>query len=259
MKNSARKLIVAANWKMNKTASEAEAFIEDLALAVGRQLEVSVLVCPPFTALERSANKLEGSNLLLGAQNMYPERSGAFTGEISPEMLRQLFVTHVIIGHSERRSLFGESDAFIHRKLTVALESKLRPILCVGESLEERQSHQTKEVIKHQLKTALQGLSEKVADALIIAYEPLWAIGTGQTASPSLAQEVHAFIREELAILLGENAAQRIRILYGGSMKPDNAAALMAQADIDGGLIGGASLEVRNFIKIVEIAQELTH
>lgn len=257
MKKSGRKLIIAANWKMHKTATEAEAFVEDLALAIGRQMEVSVVICPPFTALERAGNKLEGSNLLLGAQNMHPERSGAYTGEISAEMLRQLFVTHVIVGHSERRALNGETDTFINQKVLTALESKLRPILCVGESAEDREAGRTNEVVAHQLMAGLKGVTEKAADTLIIAYEPIWAVGTGKTATPAIAQAVHGMIREQLAVLLGAAAAQRVRILYGGSMKPENAEALMAEPDIDGGLIGGAALEVRSLIKLVEIAQAL--
>lgn len=257
MKTSGRKLMMVANWKMNKTAIEAEAFVEDLALAVGHQLEVNVLVCPAFTALERVGNKLEGTHLLLGAQNMHAERSGAYTGEVSAEMLRQLFVTHVILGHSERRQLFGETDDFVNQKVKTALENKLRPILCIGESAEAHAQGLAHAVIAQQLVAGLADVSEKSADAVTIAYEPLWAIGTGNVATPELAQAAHVVIRSQLAELWGASAAQRVRIIYGGSMKPDNVEALLRQPDVDGGLIGGASLEARTFIKMIETAQQV--
>ena len=249
--------MIVANWKMHKTALEAEAFVEDLSLAVGNQMDVNVLICPPFTALERVGTQLEGTHLLLGAQNMHFERSGAYTGEISAEMLRQLFVTHVILGHSERRTLFFESNDFINQKIKSALDNKLRPILCIGESAEAYSNGQTHEVIHQQLISNLTGINEKLAEGLIIAYEPLWAVGTGNVATPEIAQSVHAYIRHQLTELFGASTAQRIRILYGGSLKADNAEALLSQPDVDGGLIGGASLEVRSFIKIIEIAQQL--
>ena len=248
-----RKLI-AGNWKMNKTSADGAALVHDIVAAVGKQNEVDVVVCPPFTALESASRALEGSQVKLGAQNMHPEASGAFTGEISAPMLRSLFVTHVILGHSERRTLFGETDASVHQKLLAALKHQLRPILCVGETLAEREEHKALRVIQTQVEAALQGTSKEQAATLLLAYEPVWAIGTGKVATTDQAQEVHAFIRGLLVKLYGEPVAQKVRILYGGSMKPSNAPELLRQKDIDGGLIGGASLEARSFIELVQAA-----
>lgn len=242
---------------MNKTADEAVDLVEGIKSFVGSHTEVGVVVCPPFTSLQAVARAIEDSTIQIGAQNMHPDAAGAFTGEVSPGMLRQLFVTYVILGHSERRALFGETDAFINRKVLAALESSLRPIICVGETLEEREAEQTLTVVRTQLEGALAGVKKKDADNLVIAYEPVWAIGTGRTASPAMAQEVHRAIRDILVEQLGAAAANRIRILYGGSMKAENASELLAEADIDGGLIGGASLEARSFVKIVEAAEKL--
>jgi triosephosphate isomerase len=250
----ARKKLIAGNWKMNKTAADAAALVKDIAFNVGQRSDVDVLVCPPFTALESAATALEGSVLKLGAQNMHPEASGAFTGEISAGMLRSLFVTHVILGHSERRELFGETDAFINLKLLAALKNQLRPIFCVGESLAQREAGATLKVIQAQLEAGLEGVGKDLAPSIVVAYEPIWAIGTGKTATSDQAQEVHAFIRGLLAKLFGEPTAQRMRILYGGSMKPANAAELLNQKDIDGGLIGGASLESRSFLDLIKAA-----
>lgn len=243
---------------MNKTADESVDLVESIISFIGSHTDVGVVVCPPFTSLQAVARAVENSTIQIGAQNMHPDASGAFTGEISPAMLRQLFVTYVIIGHSERRTLFGETDEFINRKVLAALESSLRPILCVGETLEEREAGKTLDVIRTQLTGALAGVRRKDADNLVIAYEPVWAIGTGRTASPAMAQEVHHAIRGMLAEQFSGAAAGRIRILYGGSMKPENAAELLAQKDIDGGLIGGASLEARSFVRIVEAAEKLS-
>lgn len=248
-----RKLI-AGNWKMNKTAADAAVLAREIATAVGKQNEVDVVICPPFTALESASRELEGSQVKLGAQNLHPEASGAFTGEVSAPMLRSLFVTHVILGHSERRTLMGETDAFVHQKLLAALKNQLRPILCVGESLAEREAGRTLKVVQTQLEAALEGTGKEQAASLVVAYEPIWAIGTGKVATTDQAQEVHAFIRGLLIKLYGEAAAQRVRILYGGSMKPANAPDLLRQKDIDGGLIGGASLEARSFIELVQAA-----
>jgi triosephosphate isomerase len=190
----------------------------------------------------------------LGAQNMHDKVSGAFTGEISASMLRDLYVTHVILGHSERRSIFGENDAFINRKVLAALSASLKPILCVGELLSEREANQTMEVVRRQIEQGLAAVPAAKAENVVIAYEPVWAIGTGKTATPAMAQEVHAFIRKLLAQQFGAETASRILILYGGSMKPDNADALLAEQDIDGGLIGGASLEAKSFVELVQIA-----
>jgi triosephosphate isomerase len=239
---------------MNKTGAEGADLVSEINLALGKQTDVGVVVCPPFTALEACASALEDSNVQLGAQNMHPKAEGAFTGEISPVMLRSLFCTYVILGHSERREYFAESDAFINEKVLAALDSSLKPILCVGETLQQREQDQTKAVVKEQLVNGLNGVSAEAADSLVIAYEPVWAIGTGKTATPEMAQEVHAFIRSLLADLFGQHAADKIRILYGGSMKPENASELLDQQDIDGGLIGGASLKAKSFIDLVQIA-----
>jgi len=256
MAKTTRKYLIAGNWKMNKTASEATGLVEEISLAIGKQTDVGVAVCPPFTALEASAKALEDStNIQLGAQNMYPKAEGAFTGEISPLMLRDLFCTFVILGHSERREYFNESDEFINEKVLAALESSLKPILCVGEKLDEREADRTREVIKTQLAGGLKDVQAEQADNVVIAYEPVWAIGTGKVATPEMAQAVHAFIRSELIALFGEAAAQKIRLLYGGSMKPENASELLDQPDIDGGLIGGASLKAKSFAELVSIAR----
>lgn len=252
-----RKFLIAGNWKMNKNSAEAHDLAAEIVHGVGTQHEVEVLICPPFTSLESAAKAIEGSGVKLGAQNMHPESSGAYTGEISAEMLRHLFATYVLVGHSERRSYFNESDEFINKKLTSALKSRLKPILCVGETLEERESDQAFEVVKKQVREGLAGVTAEQAESVVVAYEPVWAIGTGKTASPEQAQEVHAFIRAEIGGLFGDTLAGKIRILYGGSMKPANAAELMSQPDIDGGLIGGAALEARSFLQLVSAAAEI--
>lgn len=258
MPNNTRRYLIAGNWKMNKTASEGIDLVREIHQTVGSQSDVTVVVCPPFTALEGCGKALEGSTIHVGGQNMYPENEGAFTGEISPVMLRSLFCNFVILGHSERREYFAETDAFINRKVLAALESSLKPILCVGERLEEREADQTKDVVKTQLEGGLVGVSAELAENVVIAYEPVWAIGTGKTATPEMAQEVHHFIRQWLSGRFGETAAAKIRILYGGSMKPGNAKDLLSQEDIDGGLIGGASLQAKPFIELVTIARALS-
>jgi triosephosphate isomerase (TIM) len=255
MAKTIRKYLIAGNWKMNRTASEGVDLVNEINLLVGKQSEVGVVVCPPFTALESCAKALENSNVQLGAQNMHPKLEGAYTGEVSPVMLRSLFCTFVIIGHSERREYFGETDSFINEKVLAALESSLKPILCVGETLQQREAGETIAVVKSQLVEGLKGIGADAADNLVVAYEPVWAIGTGKTATPEMAQEVHKVIRDELASLLGAPAADKIRILYGGSMKPENASALMDQPDIDGGLIGGASLKAKSFAELIDIAR----
>ena len=249
-----RKKLIAGNWKMNKTSADAVGLVQELVAAVGKQTEADIVICPPFTALESVGRALEGSAIKLGAQNMHPETSGAFTGEIAAPMLREIFATHVILGHSERRTLFGETDAFINRKVLAALKNQLRPIVCVGETLAEREAGATLKVIQAQTEACLDGVSRELAMSLIVAYEPVWAIGTGKVATTAQAQEAHAFIRGLLTKLFGETAAQKVRILYGGSMKPANAPELLAQKDIDGGLIGGASLEARSFVELVNAA-----
>ena len=249
-----RKKLIAGNWKMNKTSADAVSLARDLVAAVGAQSDVEVVICPPFTSLEGVAKAIDGSLIKLGAQNMHFEASGAFTGEVSAPMLRALFATHVILGHSERRSLFAETDAFVNKKVLAAFKNQLRPILCVGETLAEREAGSTLRVVQTQVERGLEGVSNEMAATLVVAYEPVWAIGTGKVATTEQAQEVHAFIRGLLTRLHGDGVAQRVRILYGGSMKPANAPELLAQKDIDGGLIGGASLEARSFVELVKAA-----
>ncbi len=249
-----RKKLIAGNWKMNKTPAEGAALAAELVTLVGKLPDVDIVVCPPFTALEAVGRTLDGSIVKLGAQNLHPEANGAFTGEVSGPMLRALFATHVIIGHSERRSLFGETDAFINLKVLAALKNQLRPIFCVGESLAEREAGTTLKVVQTQLEAGLEGVNKEQAAGLIIAYEPVWAIGTGKVATSDQAQEVHAFIRGLLVKLFTEPVAERVRILYGGSMKPANAPELLSQKDIDGGLIGGAALEARSFVELIKAA-----
>ena len=249
-----RKKLIAGNWKMNKTSAEAAELAREIVLAVANRPDVDVVICPPFTAIESVAKVVEGSAIKLGAQNMHHEANGAFTGEISAPMLRAFFATHVILGHSERRTLFGETDGFINKKVLSALKNQLRPILCVGETLAEREAGSTLKVVQTQLEACLEGVSKELATNVIVAYEPVWAIGTGKNATADQAQEVHAFIRGLLTKIFGAQPAGRIRILYGGSMKPANAAELLAQNDIDGGLIGGASLEVRSFVELINAA-----
>ena len=249
-----RKKLIAGNWKMNKTGADAVALVTDLVATIGRQADVEVVVCPPFTSIEAAAKALDGSTIKLGAQNMHSEASGAFTGEISAGMLRALFATHVILGHSERRAYFAETDALINKKVLAALKNQLKPILCVGETLAEREAGSTLKVVQTQLEGGLDGVNKELAASVVIAYEPVWAIGTGKVATTEQAQEVHAFIRGLLVKLFGEPVAQKVRILYGGSMKPANAPELLAQKDIDGGLIGGASLEARSFVELVNAA-----
>jgi len=249
-----RKKLIAGNWKMNKTSSDAVSLAREIVAAAGTQSDVEVVICPPFTSLEAVAGAIDGSLVKLGAQNMHFEASGAFTGEISAPMLRALFATHVILGHSERRALFGETDELVNKKVLAALKNQLRPILCVGEVLAEREAGSTLRVVQTQTERALEGVSKELAASVVIAYEPVWAIGTGKVATTEQAQEVHGFVRGLLTKLYGEPVAQRIRILYGGSMKPANAPDLLGQKDIDGGLIGGASLEARSFVELIKAA-----
>jgi triosephosphate isomerase len=250
-----RRKLIAGNWKMNKTAGDGVALTEDIVAEIGRIGSVDVVLCPPFTALESVAKALEGQSVKLGAQNMHPEKSGAYTGEVSAEMLRALFVSHVILGHSERRTYFAETDAFINKKVIAALANQLKPILCVGETLAEREAGSTLTVVQRHVEGGLMGVLPDQLTNVVIAYEPVWAIGTGKVATTAQAQEVHAFIRDLLTKLYGGPLAQKVRILYGGSMKPSNAPELLAEKDIDGGLIGGASLEARSFVDLVKAAE----
>jgi triosephosphate isomerase len=250
-----RKKFVAGNWKMNMTSSEVAPYLEIFRKEVEEVVSVDIALIPPFTALAKASEILGGTQKIrLGAQNLSSEAKGAFTGEISAAMLRDLYVRYVLIGHSERRRLFGETDQIVHKKLVAALASELRPILCIGETLEERQAGQEKSVMETQLRGALEGLSQEDLSEVVIAYEPVWAIGTGLTATPAQAQEAHQFIREYLTKLAGSEIAEKTRILYGGSVTADTAAELMSQPDIDGALVGGASLEPRGFAKIVTAA-----
>jgi triosephosphate isomerase len=239
---------------MNLNSAEGAELAQDVASLVGQQTDVSVCLSPTFTALESVSKVVNESNLLLGAQDMHHEAAGAYTGEISAEMLRHLFASFVILGHSERREYCGETDAIVNKKTLAALAANLKPIVCVGETLEEREAGRISEVIKTQVEGALVGVAPEQAENLVIAYEPVWAIGTGKTATPEMAEAVHAEIRCLLAGLFGSEAAEKIRILYGGSMKPENADDLLAQPNIDGGLIGGAALKANAFAGIVESA-----
>ncbi|MGI8435608.1 MAG: triose-phosphate isomerase [Chthoniobacterales bacterium] len=250
-----RKKIVAANWKMNTTQAEAASFVETFRRELGDFSEAEIVLVPPFTALAKVREMIDGTDQIkLGAQNMYWEKSGAFTGEISAALLRDLFVRYVVLGHSERRQLLGETDETVNRKVRAAHDAALRPIVCVGETLAQREANEVQKIIGGQLRGSLAVLSGKELADTVIAYEPIWAIGTGKTASAEQAQEMHAFIRKTLREMSDEATAGRMRIQYGGSVKPDNARKLMSQPDIDGALVGGASLDPRSFAQIVKAA-----
>jgi triosephosphate isomerase len=247
--------LLAGNWKMHGARGEAVALASALAKAVGRVPGRQVLVAPPFTALEAVAAAIAGSDILLGAQNVYWEPKGAFTGEVSAAMLREAGCTHVIVGHSERRQLFGETNETVNRRLRAALAAGLTPIVCVGETIEERDADATAQVVERQVVSAFADVAAADVGRCVVAYEPVWAIGTGRTATPAQAQEVHATIRRELARVADPAVADRVRILYGGSVKPDNVDALMAEPDVDGALVGGASLVAEQFIRIVRFEE----
>jgi len=246
-----RRPLIAGNWKLHKTRDESVALVTALKAAVAGVDSCDILVAPPFTALAVLAPLLAGSNIQLGAQNCYPETTGAFTGEISPQLLKDAGCSAVIVGHSERRQLFAEDDAFINRKVKAVLAAGLTAILCVGETLEERENGEILDVLTRQTKGGLAGLDATVLQNVVIAYEPVWAIGTGKTASNEDAQEVHSFLRGLLRGSYDQATADNTRILYGGSVKPDNVDGLMAQDDIDGALVGGASLKAEDFARIV--------
>jgi triosephosphate isomerase len=245
-----RRPMIAGNWKMFKTIPEAVSLATEIRNGADRP-EVEVLVAPPFTALAAVAAALDGSTVRLAAQNMHAEKEGAFTGEICPAMLRDVGCSHVILGHSERRQLFGETDEGVARKTKVALEAGLVPISCLGETLAEREAGKTMDVVGRQVDAVLRALTAREASSIVIAYEPVWAIGTGKVATPEQAQEVHAFIRKRIGEVHGVTVADTLRVLYGGSVKPDNVAGLMALADVDGALVGGASLKADSFLKLV--------
>jgi triosephosphate isomerase len=248
-----RKKIIAGNWKMNKTTADATSLAEGLKLELGECLDVDVVLCPPFTALSAVSGVIDDCHLKLGAQDMHWEAEGAYTGEISSGMLRDLYCNYVILGHSERRAYFGETNETVNKKVKAAIAATLTPIVCVGETLEQRESGTTEAVVRDQVENSLAGLGDDLAK-IVVAYEPVWAIGTGMTATPDQAQDVHAYIRKLLAEIGGSDIADGVRIQYGGSMKPANAAELLEKQDIDGGLIGGAALDVRSFAEIVKAA-----
>lgn len=243
--------LIAGNWKMYKTVGEATTLVRDLLAGLGELSDREAIVCPPFTALSAVAALVADSPLGLGAQNLYPEAQGAFTGEVSPPMLVDIGCRYVIIGHSERRQYFGESDAFVNRKLRAALAHGLRPIVCVGESKPQRDAGQAEPIVTAQVRAALLEVPPDQMSEVVIAYEPIWAIGTGDTATPADAQAMHAAIRATLAELYSSEIAATVRIQYGGSVKPDNIDELMAQPDIDGALVGGASLQAASFLRII--------
>lgn len=250
-----RKLFIAGNWKMNKTAGEAAEMVSALLLKVADLSgKVNMAICPPYTALDRVSSLLKGKEIALGAQNLSDKKFGAYTGEISAAMLLDLGVKYVIIGHSERRQYCFETNELVNRKAKLALDAGLFPIVCIGETLSEREAGKTDNVIVGQVKGSFAGLTAEEMLKITIAYEPVWAIGTGKTATPDEAQEVHALIRHLLAEIYGEDAAEQIIIQYGGSVKPENARELMSRPDIDGALVGGASLEANNFAELIKNA-----
>lgn len=257
-KTKMKKLIVA-NWKMNKNTDEAISFVHELKTLVKEEQNVEIAVCPPFTALNAVAKEIKNSNIKLGAQNMYSEDYGAYTGEVSPLMLKDIGCRYVILGHSERREIFGEDDFLINRKIVSALNHSIGPILCIGEDLEQRKNNKTKEVIEAQLKNCLRNITKYQISKINIAYEPIWAISKGnpnhRAATKEDAEESHNFIRGVIARLYDERTSKNIRIIYGGSMKPDNAKELLAMPNIDGGLVGNASLNVKSFVEIIEYAE----
>ena len=250
-----RRPIIAGNWKMNKTVSEAVDLVRQLKASVADVREIDIVVAPTFTALKAVSREIEGSNIELAAQDVFWEASGAFTGEISPLMVKDVGCQYVIIGHSERRQYFGETNESVHRKIKASLAVGLRPIVCVGESLEERETGKTFEVVRTQVIQCLEGFSREEMEMLTIAYEPIWAIGTGKTATPQQAEEVHAFIREQLKGLAHRQVCEGMRLQYGGSVNPDTISDLMAQPNIDGALVGGASLKADSFSRIVKFSK----
>lgn len=250
-----RRKVIAGNWKMNNDLQQSVSLIDELKnKLVNKSLNCDVIICPPFTSLYEAKKLIDGSLIKLGAQNMYYEDSGAFTGEISAQMLKSVGCEYVILGHSERRTIFGEKDEMINKKIKKALSQKLKPIFCVGETLEEREKDITEKVIKKQIEKGLVDITPDEILDVIIAYEPVWAIGTGKTATPQQAQEVHQYIRKLLTNMYSKDFANMIVIQYGGSVKPDNARELLSQKDIDGALVGGACLKADSFLGIIEAA-----
>jgi triosephosphate isomerase len=249
-----RRMLIAGNWKMNKTIDETVELINGIKAELPGSGDVEVLVCPPFVCLESAKKAIEGSSIKLGAQNLHWKDSGAFTGEVSADMLLSVGIEYVIIGHSERRQYFGETDETVNLRLKQALAKGLKPIFCIGETLEEREAGKTFDVLKGQVLGGLSGISAQQIKAVALAYEPVWAIGTGKVATKEQAQEAHAYIRAQLAEIFDEDTAESAIIQYGGSVKPDNAEELLSQLDVDGALVGGASLNVKDFVGIIEAA-----
>jgi len=247
-----RRKLIAANWKMYKTPDEARAFVREFKPLIAGHDRHDVVLCPPFTSIPATLEAVTGTQIEVGAQNLHWEKQGAFTGEVSADMLRCLGCKQVIIGHSERRQYFGETDIGVNRKLRGALADGLKSIVCVGELFEERESGLTENILRRQVGAALREISGADADKFCIAYEPVWAIGTGKTATPEIAVTAHVFIRAEAAKSIGTDAARNLRIIYGGSVKPENAHALMSEEEIDGALVGGASLDPKSFASIVK-------
>ncbi|WP_079527077.1 triose-phosphate isomerase [Halobacillus hunanensis] len=247
-----RKQVIAGNWKMNKTHSEANEFVQATKNEVPSASAVESIVCAPFPFLQKMVEETKGTSLEIGAQNMHFEESGAFTGEVSPVMLKELGVTYVVLGHSERREIFEETDEVVNKKVHAAFNNELTPIVCVGETLEQREADQTMNHVESQVKKALEGLTAEQISNTIIAYEPIWAIGTGRTATSEQANEVCTHIRKVVGEFASTEAAEAVRIQYGGSVKPANVDELLSQSDIDGALVGGASLEADSFLKLVE-------
>ena|SRR3989338_4264165 len=252
--------LVAANWKMNKTVKEAIPFIKEFINLIKNSKNAEIVICPPFTALQAVCDELKGSTIQLGAQNMHFENAGAYTGEISAQMLKEIKCEYIILGHSERREIFGEDDFLINKKVVAALDNSLKPILCVGENLEQRKNGKTKLIVESQLKNCLKNIDKNQILKMNIAYEPIWAISRGdpshKAATSEDAEEAHKFIRNFLERMFDKEISKQIRIIYGGSMKPENAKELLTMPNIDGGLVGNASLNAKSFAEIVKFAKE---
>ena len=250
--------IIAGNWKMYKTVADAVKYVKEFRVMVKDIADVEIVVAPPFTAVHAAAEAARNSNVIIAAQDLYWEREGAFTGEVSAQMVREAGAEYVIIGHSERRTLFGDTDIMVNQKTVAAFAAGLTPIVCIGETLEQRDRNETFEVLDRQIRQGLEGLTGEQLDLLVLAYEPVWAIGTGRTATPAQAGEAHTHIRGRLRQWFGADAAEKCHVIYGGSVKPENARDLVGQADVDGALVGGASLDIRAFFDIVSKSRPAT-
>jgi len=250
--------IIAGNWKMYKTVADAVKYVKEFRVMVKDIADVEIVVAPPFTAVHAAAEAARNSNVIIAAQDLYWEREGAFTGEVSAQMVREAGAEYVIIGHSERRTLFGDTDIMVNQKTVAAFAAGLTPIVCIGETLEQRDRNETFEVLDRQIRQGLEGLTGEQLDLLVLAYEPVWAIGTGRTATPAQAGEAHTHIRGRLRQWFGADAAEKCHVIYGGSVKPENAKELVGQADVDGALVGGASLDIRAFFDIVSKSRPAT-